>query len=823
MMVKTNGCRRATRVFSCIAIVAAFMASFHAAPAQAAPGGVVDADAGTYTLTVDAGVTNAITADDVAAASGYALVKKGAGTLLSGADTAGFAGEIRIEEGILFVNDGGGLGTGAGGTVVSNGAALHLQYSAHDTLVFNAEKIAICGEGPDGNGAIYAAGSSRMRRVLGTGGALSLNGDARVGGSAQLGFGRGSLDLNGHTLTIAMGSPEGGVVPYDMQGCPTVATAGTIDLVRGRFFMDSSTSSWAGDGSGTLYVRSGMQLGFRSTEAPVPWSLVLEDNTLLYPSSGTIWSGTKNIWSGPVEVQGTTEVEYAGSNGGNTGVMLFGPVSGIGGFSIGSDTVLRLSCPTNSFTGGVTVQCNEGNLGGLVLDATGALPPKTSGSHTVNGGRVVLRGGNMDIPNFSFNRGVLSNAVAGTTANIGTLTKTGNRLFEIAGGVAVTNRLEVKSPSLGTDASGIRLVADMTGLSECNFISATTNFTPSKTEAQAEYTAFFGKLPNKMSAAELKAAAEKLLDELPNEVKDTPELAYRGWTAAESFNCTAYRGKFRLDGAANETVTFGVSVADTAAVWVDGSLVVKNMGSYQLTSGTCFVKLGEVTLAPGEHELLILLGHYGSSGYGPRQQTSSQYGVVWATAFGVGWHAGGIDYAAATNSSDFVAVTASTGNFTPRAIRGRTADYFEGHRPSFATLNVPAATGPIDLGDDLRDMPPYEVANLTGQPFITNGAMKVTNVWTVLANDLAIRPLTLAPDAGLNLSEATLTVDDYTALNRDTDGVTILEAANGATLSGMPSLPAERTRFWTIRRDTDASGTTFLRLVYRGGIRILIR
>ena len=791
--------------------------------ALAAPSGVVDADAGTYTLTVDAGTTNAITADDVAAASGYALVKRGSGTLLSGADTTGFAGEIRIEEGILFVNDLGGLGTSGGGTVVSNGAALHLQYSAHDTLTFaDGETIAICGNGPDGNGAIYAAGSQRLRKLLGRNSTLSLIGDASVGGSAQLGPGKGRLDLNGHTLTVAMGSP-GGILSFDMIDCPTVATAGTIDLTRGRFFMDSSLSSWAGDSSNKLYVRSGMQLGFRSTETPGPWSLVLEDNTQLYPSSGTIWNSSRNTWSGPVEVQGTTLVEYAGSNGGNTGVTLSGPVSGAGGFSITSDTVLRLSNPANSFTGGVTIQCNEGNLGGLILEATGALPPRESGNNTVNGGRVVLRGGNMDIPNFSFNRGVLSNDVVGTTVNIGTLTKTGNRLFELAGGVAVTNGLDVKSPSLGTGAAGIRLVANMSGLSTCNFISATTNFTAVKETAQAEYKAFFGKLPSSMSDAELKAAAEKLLEEMPNEVKDSPELAYRAWADDESFNCTAYRGKFRLDGDANETVTFGISIADTAVVWVDGTLIVKNIGSYQLTSGTCFVKMGEAVLAPGDHELLILLGHYGSSGRGPRAQATSQYGVVWASNFGVAWHTGGIDYTAATNSSDFVAVTASTGNFSPRPIREYTADYFEGHRPSFAAMTVPAATGPIDLGDDLGIMPAYEVANLTGQPFITNGAVKVTNVWTVIATDLAIRPLTLAAGAGLDLSAATITVDNYAALDRDEGGVTIAEAADGATIVGMPSLPPERTRVWTVSRDTDASGVTRLKLVYRGGLRIIVR
>ena len=32
--------------------------------------------------------------------------------------------------------------------------------------------------------------------------------------------------------------------------------------------------------------------------------------------------------------------------------------------------------------------------------------------------------------------------------------------------------------------------------------------------------------------------------------------------------------------------------------------------------------------------------------------------------------------------------------------------------------------------------------------------------------------------------------------------MTIVEAADGATLSGLPTLPAERTRFWTIRPTT---------------------
>ena len=795
--------------------------------------GVVDADAGTYTLTVSAGVTNAITAEDVTAASGYALVKKGAGTLLSGADTAGFAGEIRIEEGILFVNDGGGLGTGAGGTVVSNGAALHVCYGTADALNFaSGETISICGEGPDGNGALYVApGSKGQRMLLKNGGELRLLGDARVGGVTQLGCGKGYCYLDGYTLTVAIGT-ETGVSNFDFYGCKGVATAGTIDVVRGRLFLDSSTT-WAGDSSNKVYVRSGAMLALRGVNNPVPWSLVLEDATQLYPSNGNIWNNQAvNVWSGPVEVQGTCKVEYSGSNNNNTGVTLTGLVSGPGGFTVNADNALRLANPANSFTGGVTVQCNEGNLGGLILEATGALPPMASGSHTVNGGRVVLRGGNMDISNFSFNRGVLSNAVAGTTVNIGTLTKTGNRLLEIAGGVAVTNRLEVRSPSLGTGASGIRLVTDLSSVLAMTYVSAGTNFlasTATATEAKREYKAFFGYQPGaSMSDADLKAMADKMLDELPNEIVTSPEFAYRTWAAEEKWHCGAYKGVFSVTGEENVTVTFGISLADVAAVWVDGTLVVRGINSYNIapagaSSQTCFVHLGEVVLVPGKHELLILLAHYNSSGYGPRGQNNPAYGVVWDSNKAVVWREGSIDPTVATNSADYVKITEATGSLKPERVSSYTVSELAGRRPSFVDMIVPAGTGPIDLGDDLRDMPPYVVANLTGQPFITNGAMKVTNVWTVIASDLAIRPLTLAPGAGLDLSGAMLTVDDYAALNRDDDGVTVVEAANGATLSGLPSLPAERTRFWTISRDTDASGVTRLRLVYRGGIRLFIR
>ena len=114
MMVKTNGCRCATRAVSCTMLVAAFMAAFLTAPAQAEQIGVRDDDAKTYTVTVASGNTVELSDDDAAALlaldAGYTFVKAGTGMLVVSNQIATFAGPIVITNGTYEATSGNEIG-----------------------------------------------------------------------------------------------------------------------------------------------------------------------------------------------------------------------------------------------------------------------------------------------------------------------------------------------------------------------------------------------------------------------------------------------------------------------------------------------------------------------------------------------------------------------------------------------------------------------------------------------------------------------------------------------------------------------------------------
>ena len=78
-----------------LACTGVLMLSLCLSVAVADPGGVADPAAGTYTLDKDSAYT--VTSEDVSAAEGLAIVKKGCGTVTAGAELATFDGEIRIE------------------------------------------------------------------------------------------------------------------------------------------------------------------------------------------------------------------------------------------------------------------------------------------------------------------------------------------------------------------------------------------------------------------------------------------------------------------------------------------------------------------------------------------------------------------------------------------------------------------------------------------------------------------------------------------------------------------------------------------------------
>lgn len=782
---------------------------------------------GVYVVTVAAGETNSLSAADATAAKGYPLAKRGAGVLKSDANMAEFAGEIRIEEGIMLLSGKGGLGTGAGGTVVSNGAALHLADSSDNIrLATGSVDLAICGSGPDGQGALRNTGTENQRRMFNNGGSLVLFGDATIGGSANLGLSSNSkpdVRLNGKVLTVAMDDGT----PFVLSGSG-VSSAGHIDVVSGRLTLSGSTT-WAGDSANTATVRRAASVAFYNVETQIPWSLSLESDAGLYAQLGDVEaSASLNVWAGPVEiVSGRANVTSPDDTA--AGVHLVGTVNGDGGFRVSGLAALRLSNPANSFAGGAVLNGSSTSAGGMILDATGALPAESAIANVIGGDkgyvqRVVLAGGNMKIPDVTFSReGMLTNSADGTAAAIGTLSKANNNAFMVAGGVSVTNMFSFSGNGTVSFRGDISPVAGL--------YMAATNFSTEKATAQAECKVYFGieeKINNAANAraalteSVLKGMADKMIAELPNERILAPDLAYRAWTTSEAQRFAAYRGCFNHLEPTNAFVTFAVSLADIAAVWIDGDCIVMNVGSKTAPTGssatTFFLTLGSKELTPGAHEITILLGHVATNSNGPKVIHAGDDSMDWQTDnFGLAWRVGAIDPSAATNAADYVALSNTAGNvFLTVASDGSS---LSGSRPFLAAITaLPTGNGSLDFGEDSLSVP-YDVADLFGTPVISCGALRVTNSWTVAAADVESRPLTVKIGSSVDFTGSTF----YGRSIATRTGRTVAVAENGAAIVGVPSLPPEKSRVWHFETESGDSGSTLLKLFSDAGLSIIIK
>ncbi|MBR0056315.1 MAG: hypothetical protein IJP66_03210, partial [Kiritimatiellae bacterium] len=631
--------------------------------------------------------------------------------------------------------------------------------------------LTLCGPGPDGLGAVRNVGSAKQTKIFNNGGSLALSGDATIGG-ANLGLSTATakppVNLNGHSFTVAMDSGASLTL-----SASSFATAGDIVIAAGRLLLNGATV-WTGGAENTVTVRNGAQLGFYDVANPVPWSLALENGSSIYPQYGDVEAdATPNVWAGPVTVaSGRVDVYY--SDSASTGVHFSGPVGGAGGFRLAGATALRLSCPTNTFANGVVLNGASTTAGGLILDATGALPAESAIENVIGGGkgyrqRVVAAPG-IALPDMAFSReGILENLSGGAPAAIGTLGKVNNNPFTLSGGIAVTNILSVSGNGAVSFAADTAAYAGL--------YMAATNFSTTKATAQTEVQSYFGisgKINNASNARGtltepmLKDMAAKLLADIPNEEVATPDLAYRAWTGDEAQRFAAYRGHFLNTEGTNVVASFATSIADIAAVWIDGDCVVMNVGSKALTGGsssTYFVTLGEAELTPGSHEIEILLGHIATSSNGPKSLVAGDVaaGVDWQVAnFGLGWRLGGIDPSATTNAADYAAIS----NTADRLLLVREAgDALGASRPAVKAISVAVADNALSFGADSLALP-YEVADFTGTTEITSGALRVTNRWTLAAADVAARPLSVASGASLDLTGTTLFSPDWRALGR---------------------------------------------------------
>ena len=178
---------------------------------------------GVYVVTVPGGKEANLQGADATAANdaNAPIAKRGGGTLYAGSGFGSFAGEIRVEEGGLWINHNNSLGTTAGGTVVSNGALLAFR-NTENNLTYPGEAIALAGK---------IQNSSQKAMLDAFPGSITVIGDNATFDGYPIGL-CGTLALDGHLLTVAMNNSS-----YLLLRGVDITSGGTIALTKGHFKM----------------------------------------------------------------------------------------------------------------------------------------------------------------------------------------------------------------------------------------------------------------------------------------------------------------------------------------------------------------------------------------------------------------------------------------------------------------------------------------------------------------------------------------------------------------------------------------------------------
>ena len=298
------------------------------------------------------------------------LAHEGSGRLaLTAANT--YTGPTVISGGMVLASNNAALGTGAAGTVISDGATLDIGGSATDQgMNINAEQITVSGPGVNGRGAIINGSIRSQYNALRL---VTLAGDTVFGGEVNSArwdirntSGNGSFVMNDHSVAKVGSNQVGFTTVMVTPGGPSAS----IDVQEGSFTFEAGTNM-GGDSNNVVTVQGGAYFDIYEMTTPVLWSLVLNDNARFYARQG---NNTRNFWNGPVTLNGWTRLEA------NTGyyATFGGPVSGPGQMvKLGAGTI-AFTNPANSYAG-TTIISN----GTLYVKHPGSLPGYNDGRVTV--------------------------------------------------------------------------------------------------------------------------------------------------------------------------------------------------------------------------------------------------------------------------------------------------------------------------------------------------------------------------------------------------------------------------------------------------------
>lgn len=290
------------------------------------------------------------------------IVKRAPGiTTLSGTNT--FTGTVTVEQGTIRLANGNALGDIAGGTTITNGAALDV----NGQLVAGDEIITISGDGISGSGAVVNLGSggsgAGIRRLI-------LSGPASIGGSGRWDIrnSSGGLQTNGHTLTKT-GTNS---VFLANVGITDIANLVIIGAASRLVFEGDST---LGSNAGIITVETGAQLGFEDSTATHIKPIRLNAGTI------RITGGTYNTLSAVVTLDTVGTIDVAN----NTELLIDGRITGSGNLVKATAGILKVVSNNSDYSGVTQISAGQLWLGNDTT--TGDIP----GDEIINNGQLHLR------------------------------------------------------------------------------------------------------------------------------------------------------------------------------------------------------------------------------------------------------------------------------------------------------------------------------------------------------------------------------------------------------------------------------------------------
>ena len=753
-----------------------------------------------YIVSVEAGQTNVIDETFVAdLGSASRLVKRGTGTLKSTALMSSYTGEMVVEEGVLLVTEVGALGTSAGKTTVSNGASVVFNMQSVANYNFYGETFQIAGDGAEGvNGAFANIGNGLTKYNIRY---VTLLGDAKIYAFGEINIVAGALDMNGHTLKIAVRNKDSnGSTTWSYGFSITrsrVRTPGHIILETGRLCITGRTLSdgtavWDGDGNNTFTVKRGTKMNFAGSLAKIPWKLIVEDGAGLYVSSDdTASAPTNNAWGGPVELQGSVSISYQSSQKGN--MVFAGPVTGSGPLSWQNYTTLHLY-GTNTFTGGVSTSG---------LDAHGNTPLYLHDGLAMPANGGVLRLVNAHLPLVAGNAYALPRVAISNTAErtisgakwggtMAGLVKTGTGTLTYDARVTVTGRTELLQGKLKLMPFTPREQVGGILEGECNFDSDSYSY-PGANYYWGNYAMTY-------------PAVSTVMDSIHYAYTTAQPL----W--ATKLAMARYEGYIWNDSLTNETWTFMSGCQNRGRLYINDTRLF-DQNSYQRAA------FGQATLKPGANHFVysMFFSNTPTGGGGGSTLTDiidfdgtlrqNAEDLHWVKFKACAFNRAGLksydeaDYEKFDNLMDgsLITVTNDLAGLDTVAKGG------------FSNM-VAAAGTTLDIGGRDVVLPVDEFA---GEGVVTNGVLKVGGCWTIRAAELLKGNVLLLKDADMAFAEgAEVDVDDIASLDRDSGSYVLATSGTPFVSLPQPSLTLAAAR-WRIEASPDGR-SVLLRYVPRG-------